>query len=130
MKDKLVKASDRFGIIAAVILAVIIIVQSLVFTDYMFNKHGDFHSDDEFSYGLSNGNRSDRFVSALIAEEPVPIYNEWLDGDTYWGYVTVGETERFDYANVYENQVNDVHPPLYYFVLHTICSFFPDTFSL
>ena len=30
---------------------------------------------------------------------------------------------------MWENQANDVHPPLYYIFVHTICSFFPNVFS-
>jgi hypothetical protein len=33
-------------------------------------------------------------------------------------------------VNVWENQKNDVHPPLYYLILHTICSLFPGKFSI
>lgn len=40
-------------------------------------------------------------------------------------YVMVAENERFDYATVYYNQTQDVHPPLYYFFLHTVCSAVP-----
>ncbi len=36
----------------------------------------------------------------------------------------------FNYANVWKNQADDTHPPLYYTLLHTICSFFPGTFSM
>ena len=38
--------------------------------------------------------------------------------------------DRFDYAQVYENQIIDAsHPPLYYALVHTVCSFFPGVFS-
>ena len=37
--------------------------------------------------------------------------------------------ERFNYRNVILNQSIDVHPPLYYMILHTICSLFPGRFS-
>lgn len=36
----------------------------------------------------------------------------------------------FNYANVWKNQADDTHPPLYYTLLHTICSFFPGAFSM
>ena len=36
---------------------------------------------------------------------------------------------RFDYASVYYNQTQDVHPPLFYFLLHTVCSLFPGSFT-
>ena len=35
----------------------------------------------------------------------------------------------FNYKNVYYNQTLDCHPPLFYYAIHTICSFFPASFS-
>lgn len=53
----------------------------------------------------------------------------WLSGQAYRDYVAVSESNTFNYASVYYNQRGDVHPPLYYLILHTICSFFPGVFS-
>lgn len=36
-----------------------------------------------------------------------------FDRDELMQYVMVAENERFDYATVYYNQTQDVHPPLY-----------------
>ena len=36
---------------------------------------------------------------------------------------------RFNYKMVWENQAKDVHPPLYYCLVHTVCSLFPGVFS-
>ena len=36
---------------------------------------------------------------------------------------------RFNYASVYYNQIQDVHPPLFYMLVHTISSIFNNTFS-
>ncbi len=47
----------------------------------------------------------------------------------YNNYFAVKKNERFDYRKVWKNQKNDVHPPIYYILLHTICSFFPGKFS-
>lgn len=53
----------------------------------------------------------------------------WVSGQAYMDYVAVSESNTFNYASVYYNQRGDVHPPLYYILLHTICSVFPGTFS-
>lgn len=53
----------------------------------------------------------------------------WLSGDYFKRYLTVTKGEGFNYASVYYNQRADVHPPLYYMLLHTICSFTPEKFS-
>ena len=69
------------------------------------------------SYGLSNSTDGAVLLIALV------------DRDELMKYVTVAENERFDYATVYYNQTQDVHPPLYYFFLHTVCSLFPRSFT-
>lgn len=53
----------------------------------------------------------------------------WVSGQDYVDYVAVSKSNTFNYASVYYNQRGDVHPPLYYIALHTICSFFPGIFS-
>lgn len=48
------------------------------------------------------------------------------DGGDLWEECTaVSEGGAFDYANVWENQAADVHPPLYYVFVHTVSSLFP-----
>lgn len=53
----------------------------------------------------------------------------WVSGQSYRNYLAVSENNTFNYASVYYNQRGDVHPPLYYILLHTICSLFPGFFS-
>ena len=43
--------------------------------------------------------------------------------------MTVAEEDCFHYTIPYQNQVKDVHPPLFYMFLHTACSFIPGDFS-
>ncbi len=53
----------------------------------------------------------------------------WVPGQAYMDYVTASANSTFNYASVYYNQRGDVHPPLYYMLLHTICSVFQGRFS-
>ena len=53
----------------------------------------------------------------------------WVDGEYFKNYVVADEAHRFDYGSVFYNQKMDVHPPLFYIVLHTICSCFSGSFS-
>lgn len=53
----------------------------------------------------------------------------WVPGQAYLDYVAAGEDSAFCYASVYYNQRGDVHPPLYYILLHTVCSVFQGRFS-
>ena len=46
----------------------------------------------------------------------------WMDGSELFGQLTVPPGEGFDYLQVYMNQAVDVHPPLYYLLVHTVFS--------
>ena len=53
----------------------------------------------------------------------------WVSGEEYVGYLTAQKGSLFNYASVYYNQRGDVHPPLFYLLLHTVSSFAPGVFS-
>ena len=82
----------------------------------------NYHLDEMMSYGLSN-NIGGVYMTFEEGVRYSPAQEEFLS------YVTADMGHRFEYDIPYENQKSDVHPPLYYFILHTICSFFPETFS-
>ena len=79
------------------------------------------HMDEVFSYNLSN-----QYGFPLLHQD---YFHHWHDGEYYRDALTVQPEERFDYRRVCYNLSLDVHPPLYYFSLHTICSLFPNQFS-
>lgn len=118
------------------IFLILIIILQLAWTSYNFiaNKQG-CHSDEIWSYGLANSYyqpfiyMKDGVFIDDASEESLINLNTWTTGETYHDYITVQKGERFAYGSVYHNQSLDHHPPLYYALLHTICSFFPDTFS-
>ena len=96
-------------------LAVICLIQVCVW--WHFGKQKQFLMCDElFSYTSSN--------NAEIQAFDLPL-NEWLDQDWYLSQSAVTEGHAFDYAIPYRNQEADVHPPFYYVLLHTLCSFVP-----
>ena len=82
-------------------------------------KKRDYHIDEIFSYGLSNQQFHLRFEEGKY-ESPIILFNN---------YLTVNKNSRFNYTRVWENQTKDIHPPFYYILLHSICSFFPGKFS-
>ena len=73
-----------------------------------------------FSYGLSNSE-----INLPFQEGKYIISKELF----YKKYLSVNKTSRFNYYKVWENQSKDVHPPMYYVFLHSICSLFPEKFS-
>lgn len=118
-------------------LLLLVLVQAgyIVYT-FTFQRVGCF-SDEVWSYGLSNSyyqpflylkdgtayNDNDYYASNLINTD------QWVQGSVLRDYLTVQPGERFAYLSVYHNQILDCHPPLYYMLLHTVCSFFPNRFS-
>lgn len=86
------------------------------------SKKETYNQDEVSSYGLAN-HQGTLFLSAEIGK----IYKN--AEEPFLNYMTVKENERWDYYNVWIRQGEDVHPPLYYAVLHTISSFFPEKLS-
>lgn len=80
-----------------------------------------FHIDEAFTFMLSN--------SEYGLEVPDEYKNRWRPGTDYYSLLTSSPENTFNYKQVYTNQVKDVHPPLYYFIIHTISSLFPQQFS-
>lgn len=83
----------------------------------------NYYIDEIYSYGLSNYTGDGIDMSIEYNKTYTP------GASVYWDYMQVQKGERFDYTSVWDNQTNDVHPPFYYVILHTICSIFPNTYS-
>ncbi|WP_019228904.1 hypothetical protein [Sedimentibacter sp. B4] len=103
------------------VLILLILIQLFVVTIFGLYKES-YHLDELFTFGLSNS-----YFITFISYEDVSM--KWLGPDFYNDYFTVQTNESFAYDSVYYNQVNDVHPPFYYYIIHTVCSFFPNMFS-
>lgn len=84
----------------------------------------NWHLDEIFSYGLSNYTGE----GIVLPVEDGKTY--YPSGQVWSTYMSVGAGERFNYGNVWRKQSEDVHPPLYYAALHTVCSLFPESLSM
>ena len=133
MKDKILKITGKKYFMPA-LLALLIILQLANITKIIVNEKKSCHSDEIFSYGLANSFYEPYLdtdkVRSTVGEKHEHNLNNWISGDVIRNYVTVQKGEQFRYDSVWYNQSMDRHPPLYYAVLHTICSCFPGTFSL
>lgn len=98
-------------------MTLIMMLQLVVASYFCMQKQG-FHYDEYYSYYSSN-------VTFGLA----PTNREWKDVAEIASEFMVREGEGFRYGLVKTMQSFDVHPPLYYMILHTICSFFPGVFS-
>ena len=105
-----------------IIILTIILVQTLLYV-FVASQKGYIHMDEAYSYGLTNYDR----VNIYDNED---FYNTWHDNDYYKDYLVIDEDEVDSYKQVYENQKNDVHPPLYYLLLRLMMNFSIGNFSI
>lgn len=102
---------------AKIMLVAVIILSLAISTFYVCIKQG-YHEDELLTYNLANSTSS------------LSVDGGWNSSKDFNDYLSVSSTDRFDYVRAYQNQITDAsHPPFYYFLVHTICSFFPETFS-
>lgn len=80
------------------------------------------HIDEAYSFGLASYNKTE-------IEDNEDFYNTWHTKEYYKDYLSVNKDEIASYKQVYENQKNDVHPPLYYLLLRFAMGFSIDNFS-
>lgn len=88
--------------------------------DYRILRDNDYHFRESAIYRdylLAQENSADTRTTT------------WMSGQAYQDYLAVSESNTFNYASVYYNQRGDVHPPLFYLLLHTVCSVFQGSFS-
>ena len=97
----------------------ILIVNAL----YWCTRKEGYYIDELWSYGLSNS----YYMPFLHQKEN--YMNNWHQPVFYEDYLMIRQNETFSYDSVYDNQVQDVHPPFYYILLNTICSLFSNRFS-
>lgn len=107
-----------------VIIAAIIIVLQIIAAILVGFQKREYHIDEIYSYNFSNSAEAEKFSRADW------LIGKWVDGAEFDEIVTVQEGERFNYEAPYRNTSLDAHPPLYYWALHTVCSLFPDSFSI
>ena len=113
------KLLQRYGALAMVLL-----LTALGCLWYARQKSGLF-IDEIYTYGLSNSH----FAPYLTDVAGGDVRDGVLTRQQLFDYITVGENERFDFASVAYNQAQDVHPPLYYWLLNAVCSLTPGVFS-
>ena len=115
MENKLKKST-------VVICMVLIILLQVIVRIYVGNRKEYFHIDEAYSYALMNYDKID-------ITDNSDFYDNWHNKKYYIDYLSVNEDEKFDFRAVYENQKNDVHPPLYYLLLRIAASFTIDSFA-
>lgn len=80
---------------------------------------------DNIKFYLTNPNQFMKEYNNLVKQEK-PI---WKTKQEAQEYLTIGKADVLNYFSVYYNQSRDVHPPLFYFVVHLVSSIFFGMFS-
>lgn len=112
------KITERFhnrSIILYLLFAVLMV--------FILASKKNLHEDEVFTYGLANSQGLWQMAPTDM-QVYSPPETAWLD------YVAVQRGGQFDFRHVWTNQAVDVHPPVYYALVHIICSFFPEKFSI
>lgn len=102
-------------------ISLVIVIQTIAYVIAGAGK-AYFHMDEMYSYGLANYDRVQIY-------ENEDFYNQWHDAEYYKDYLVVNEDERGNLAPVYNNQRDDVHPPLYYLLLRLGMEMTPGEFT-
>lgn len=107
--------SDRKKFLIAFI--VIWVVQMAAAFYFCTQKQG-FHEDEYYTYYSTSR------TNGFYVED-----GAWMDREDYLNEFVVLPNERFQYGLVRLVQSWDVHPPMYYWVFHTVASLTPNVFS-
>lgn len=99
----------------------IVIIQTIAFIIAGANK-SYIHMDETYSLGLANYDK-------VEIQDNNDFYNQWHSKEYYEDYLAVQNKDIGKYSQVYENQKNDVHPPLYYLLLRFAMGFHRGSYS-
>lgn len=111
------------------LLACIILLQTVCLTVSFANNKKGYHSDELWSYGFACSSEGMNVFSERDGQTP-KNFDKWVSSSVLHDYITIDKSETFDYVSVYQNSADDYHPFLYFILLHFICSIFPGTFSM
>lgn len=100
-----------------IVMGIVLLLQLAALFYYGGRKAG-FHEDELYTY-YSTNKTAGLFVSDRA----------WMERDELRNDFVVLPGEQFRYGVVKQMQSWDVHPPLYYYIFHTVCSLFPGVFD-
>lgn len=86
---------------------------------FIFSQKVDFHMDELLTYNLANEEawfNPENGVKFTPAEQP------FIDA--------ISSDGKINLKNVWQQQINDTHPPFYYILVHIVCTIFPNSFSI
>lgn len=102
------------------IILLLIFIQILLVI-YGTNQKINFHVDEYLTFMLANNEAGMTL--------PIEKMHTYSGDELFLNSLAVNEDHRFDFSIVWNNQINDTHPPFYYVLIHTVCSLFAGQFS-
>jgi hypothetical protein len=118
LTEKPIGIKGRFFDKWTAMLIAIIVIGVCVVASNCIRKYGLLFIDEAWTYGAANS----RNTNSFNGYSPYT----WIKAEAFKEFITVQENERF---SLYDNGFDIVHPPLHFFLLHTVSSFFPNQFS-
>ncbi len=101
-----------------ILIILLLFIETAVLIFFGFQKKG-MHFDEFFSYfNTNNSYGREAYDRSWVSSENIKKDFYVLPG------------EQFNFSRVVELQSYDVHPPVYYLLLHTVCSFMVGTYSM
>lgn len=120
------RSSESKGLIGKALLCVIILIQ-LMGAIYLCN-HTYAGGDGIFTFTLANTPYEFNYIDSKIGR--FPNNNGWMNAGILREQYETMSYDRFNYSSVYWHQRIDNHPLLYYSLVHTACSLFPESYSI
>ena len=108
---------DKKDIYCRLLLWLAVIISMIVAFFFCYKKQG-YHYDENYSY-----------YSTDVTNGLYPTDYEWKSTDEIRSEYMVLDGETLNLGMVKLSQTYDVHPPLYYFVLRSVCFFSKNIFS-
>ena len=96
----------------------ILLMGQLAVLFYYGDRKAGFHEDELYTYYSTNK------TAGLFVDD-----RQWVEREEIRNDFVVLPGERFRFSVVKQMQSWDVHPPLYYYIFHTVCSLFPGVFG-
>ena len=91
----------------------------------VLNRKEAFFLDEYSSYGCANGTNG-KIMDYQVGVTYTPEEIHQMEAATY----IVPQDNRFRFDNVWKNLSNNVHPPVFYALLHLVCSLTPGMYNI
>lgn len=100
----------------------LIILFNIIFAAFYFLQKQAYHIDEIFSFAHANSTHGAYLttgIDSFLDDSDNKIFHHKLNGDYFASYINPDYSQGLSYWHIVDNLKVGVHPPLYYFLLHT-----------